>query len=175
MPRQSKNRLDTVNSGPEAPHHSFPSTKNASGRPSGEICGLVDDMDEKGMWTFRKKDHSTWGQIHMPWTYSRWIRAYSLVKDALPPESRQKWEEGLVLGFSGIRNYMDGRVHNIPTHHAMALYIAGQCFDNEDWREAAKGFMARVVEEQSEGGYWSEHCGPVVGYNAVYVLSLIHI
>ena len=31
--------------------------------------------------------------------------------------------------------------------------------------------MARVVEE-TEGGYWSEHCGPVVGYNAVYVEAL---
>lgn len=133
---------------------------------------LVEAMDEKGMWTFRKKDNSTWGQIHMPWTYSRWIRAYSLVKDALPKETRKKWEEGLLLGFSGIRKKMDGRVHNIPTHHAMALYIAGQCFDNEEWRDAAQGFMARVVEEQSEGGYWSEHCGPVVGYNAVYVDAL---
>ncbi|HQN02164.1 MAG TPA: hypothetical protein PLL36_13880, partial [Candidatus Hydrogenedentes bacterium] len=27
---------------------------------------LVDAMDERGMWTFRKKDNSTWGQIHMP-------------------------------------------------------------------------------------------------------------
>ena len=133
---------------------------------------LVDDMDEAGMWTFRKKDNSTWGQIHMPWTYSRWVRAYSLVRDALPEAARAKWEQGLLLGFSGIRKYMDGGVHNIPAHHAMALYIAGQCFDNQDWRDAAKGFMARVVEEQAEGGYWSEHCGPVVGYNAVYVDAL---
>lgn len=133
---------------------------------------LVDAMDEQGMWIFRKKDNSTWGQIHMPWTYSRWIRAYALVKDVLPRESREKWEQGLVLGFSGIRKYMDGGVHNIPTHHAMALYIAGQCFDNQEWCDAAKAFMARVVEKQAEGGYWSEHCGPVVGYNAVYVDAL---
>ena len=133
---------------------------------------LVDDMDERGMWTFRKKDNSTWGQIHMPWTYSRWIRAYALVKDALPDAARATWERGLLLGFSGIRKYMDGGVHNIPAHHAMGLYIAGQCFDNPEWREAAQAYMARVVEEQTEGGYWSEHCGPVVGYNAVYVEAL---
>ncbi|HPV37746.1 MAG TPA: hypothetical protein PK729_10955, partial [Candidatus Hydrogenedentes bacterium] len=133
---------------------------------------LVDDMDERGMWTFRKKDNSTWGQIHMPWTYSRWIRAYALVKDALPDAARATWEQGLLLGFSGIRKYMDGGVHNIPAHHAMGLYIAGQCFDNPEWREAAQAYMARVVEEQTEGGYWSEHCGPVVGYNAVYVEAL---
>jgi hypothetical protein len=133
----------------------------------GEV--LVNEMDTEGKWIFRKKDNSTWGQIHMPWTYSRWIRAYHLVGDALPEASRKKWEEGLLLGFSGIRNYMDGNVHNIPTHHAMALYIAGVCFDNEDWRSAATAFMAKAVGEQDPVGFWSEHFGPVVGYNAVYV------
>ncbi|MCC6486584.1 MAG: hypothetical protein IT364_03725 [Candidatus Hydrogenedentes bacterium] len=133
---------------------------------------LADAMDENGMWTFRKKDNSTWGQIHMPWTYSRWMRAYVLVKDALPAESRAKWEKGLRLGFSGIRKYMDGGTHNIPTHHAMALAIAGQAFDNADWRDTAKGFMARVVAEQNPVGFWSEHSGPVVGYNRVYIDAL---
>jgi hypothetical protein len=133
---------------------------------------LVDDQDEKGMWIFRKKDNSTWGQIHMPWTYSRWIRAYQLVGAALPPETKAKWEKGLLLGFSGIRGYADGGVHNIPTHHAMALYIAGECFANEEWQSAAKAFMARVVEAQDPAGFWSEHHGPVVGYNEVYVDAL---
>ncbi|MBO5689336.1 MAG: hypothetical protein J6S73_05350, partial [Lentisphaeria bacterium] len=31
---------------------------------------LVDEQDAKGMWIFRKKDNSTWGPIHMPWTYT---------------------------------------------------------------------------------------------------------
>ncbi|MBM3476980.1 MAG: hypothetical protein FJX75_27230 [Armatimonadetes bacterium] len=133
---------------------------------------LVDDQDEKGMWIFRKKDNSTWGQIHMPWTYSRWIRAYQLIGDALPAETKAKWEQGLLLGFNGIRRYADGGVHNIPTHHAMALYIAGECFGNEEWKSAAKAFMARVVESQDPAGFWSEHYGPVVGYNEVYVDAL---
>ncbi|MHB8996625.1 MAG: hypothetical protein ACYC63_15370 [Armatimonadota bacterium] len=130
---------------------------------------LVEDQDAKGMWTFRKKDNSTWGQIHMPWTYSRWIRAYALVKDALPADSRAKWEQGLLLGFKGIRGYMNGKPHNIPCHHAMALYIAGTVFDNPEWREAAKSFMAKVVAEQDPAGFWSENFGPVIGYNEVYV------
>lgn len=133
---------------------------------------LVDAMDERGMWTFRKKDNSTWGQIHMPWTYSRWIRAYTLVREALPAETREKWERGLMLGFTGIRKYADGGTHNIPTHHAMGLYIAGVCFENEDWKAAATRFMARVVSEQDPAGFWSENFGPVVGYNKVYVDAL---
>jgi len=133
---------------------------------------LVDAQDEAGKWIFRKKDNSTWGPIHMPWTYSRWIRAYHLVRDALPQADREKWERGLLLGFKGIRRYADGGVHNIPTHHAMALCIAGVCFDNEDWRDAAQAFMARAVGEQDPVGYWSEHSGPVVGFNRVYVDAL---
>lgn len=133
---------------------------------------LVDDQDADGKWIFRKKDNSTWGQIHMPWTYSRWIRAYELVGGALPEATRKRWEEGLLLGFGGIRNYMDGGVHNIPCHHAMALYIAGECFENEEWKQAAAGMMRRVVEHQDPGGYWSEHSGPVVGYNRVYVEAI---
>ena len=133
---------------------------------------LVDDQDAAGMWIFRKKDNSTWGQIHMPWTYSRWIRAYLLVRDALPPASREKWEKGLLLGFKGIRRYADGNVHNIPTHHAMALTIAGAAFANEEWKQAAGKMMARVVEKQDPAGFWSENFGPVVGYNQVYVDAL---
>ncbi len=45
---------------------------------------LIDDADAEGKWVFRKKDGSTWGKIYMPWTYSRWIRAYGIVRDAMP-------------------------------------------------------------------------------------------
>ena len=134
---------------------------------------LVDDQDENGMWIFKKKDLSTWGQILMPWTYSRWIRAYVLVKDALPPADRQKWEKGLLLGFKGIRLIMDSpRIQNIPCHHAMALYIAGQVFKNKEWRDAATAYQHRVIRDQFPEGYWTENFGPVVSYNMVYVEAL---
>ncbi len=133
---------------------------------------LVDAQDEEGKWIFRKKDNSTWGMILMPWTYSRWIRAYVLVKDALPPASRAKWEKGLLLGFAGIRKNELARVHNIPCHHAMALYIAGVAFKNEEWKKAAREFQQKVMAEQFPEGYWSENSGPVVSYNMVYLDAL---
>lgn len=133
---------------------------------------LVDDQDERGMWIFRKKDNSTWGQIHMPWTYSRWIRAFDLVRDAMPADRRAKWEAGLRLGFSGIRKYMDGTPHNIPCHHAMALAIAGRIFTEPDWQAGAAAMMHKVIEEQDPAGFWSENFGPVVGYNKVYIDAL---
>src|SRR5687768_3346803 len=55
---------------------------------------LIADQDEKGMWEFRKKDSSTWGKIYMPWTYSRWIRTFDLIKEGMPSDRRAKWEKG---------------------------------------------------------------------------------
>ena len=110
------------------------------------------------------------GQIHMPWTYSRWIRAYALVRDACPgPRARS--ERGLLLGFKGIRSTPMAASTTSPPQ-AMALMIAGVCFNNEEWQQAARRFMARVVEKQDPVGFWSEHFGPVIGYNAVYVDAL---
>lgn len=134
---------------------------------------LVDDQDADGKWIFKKKDYSTWGQIHMPWTYSRWIRAYVLVKDAMPAAQRAKWEKGLKLGFEGIRKEQMGpRLQNIPCHHAMALYIAGQVFKNEDWKQAAAEYQGRIIKEQYPEGFWTENSGPVVSYNMVYSEAL---
>ncbi|MCX7825193.1 MAG: hypothetical protein N2689_06505 [Verrucomicrobiae bacterium] len=133
---------------------------------------LIADQDKNGAWIFRKKDNSTWGQTLMPWTYSRWIRAFALIKGAMPVERRRHWENGLLLGFNSISKGCLGHVHNIPTHHAMALYCAGDCFGRDDWKQQARAFMAKVVAAQNPGGWWSEHRGPVVLYNFVYVDAL---
>jgi hypothetical protein len=134
---------------------------------------LIADMDEQGMWEFRKKDGSTWGQIYMPWTYSRWIRAYGLIREAMPPERRAKWEAALIKGYTGIaKRELGGRALNIPAHHAMGLYHAGELFDKPEWREQAAKFLHRVVDEQDPAGFWTENFGPVVNYNFVYVDAL---
>ena len=133
---------------------------------------LIEAQDEQGMWTFRKKDYSTWGQILMPWTYSRWIRAYHLVRDAMSDDARARWEQALLLGFEAISKTALHRIHNIPAHHAMGLYCAGIVFEREDWKAQAQTFLGKVVETQSPYGWWSEHVGPVVGYNFVYSEAL---
>lgn len=130
---------------------------------------LIEDQDANGMWVFRKKDGSTWGKIYMPWTYSRWIRAYGLIKDAMPAPRRARWEQALKLGFEGIAAHELKQVHNIPTHLAMALYCAGQVMARPAWCTQASAFMKQVVAAQDPGGFWSEHLGPVVNYNFVYV------
>ncbi len=133
---------------------------------------LTETQDKKGQWVFRKKDNSEWGNHYNPWVYSRWIRAYSLIKDAMPRESRNTWEKGLRLGYGGIARASFRTVHNIPTHHAMGTFIAGQALGQKPWSTAAAAFMTRVVAAQDPNGFWSEHYGPVVNYNRVYVEAI---
>ena len=133
---------------------------------------LIKAQDIKGMWTFRKKDNSTWGQIYMPWTYSRWIRAYSLVREGMPADRRAKWDKALLLGFTGIEHEAIKEIQNIPAHDAMALYLAGKVFNKPVWSTTATSFLHKVAAAQFPGGYWTENVGPVVGYNFVYVDAL---
>ena len=134
---------------------------------------LIADADPDGRWEFRKKDGSTWGQIYQPWTYSRWVRSYVLVRDAMPAERRARWDRALRLGYGGIsKELLRGRMANIPAHHAMGLYIAGKLFGEEAWTRQATEFLHRVVAAQSADGYWSEHSGPVVTYGYVYSEAL---
>jgi hypothetical protein len=130
---------------------------------------LIADQDARGQWEFRKKDGSTWGPIYMPWTYSRWIRAYGLIKEGMPADRRTKWENALTLGYEGIAKRELETVHNIPTHHAMGLYFAGKALDRPQWCEQASAFMKRVIATQDPAGFWSENKGPVVNYDFVYV------
>lgn len=157
----------------EHPDNPYYQSEEVLAAIGGGGIALVEAQDETGRWRFDKKDGSYWGQIHQPWTYSRWIRAYHLVGHALPDDVREIWEEGLLHGYEHIaRPYPGAGIHNIPTHHAMGLYIAGVAFDNEDWRDRARGFMARAVDVQDPVGFWSENFGPVVAYNYVYSDSM---
>jgi hypothetical protein len=133
---------------------------------------LIADADPQGRWMFRKKDNSTWGMIHMPWTYSRWIRTFGLIREAMPPDRRAAWEKALLNGYENISKSCLGSLVNIPTHHAMGLYIAGRTLQRPDWCEQASGFLHRLADHQSPNGYWSEGEGPVVAYNYVYVDAL---
>lgn len=130
---------------------------------------LIDDQDAEGRWEFRKKDGSTWGKIYMPWVYSRWIRSYGLIREAMPPDRRARWLKALELGFSGISRTALNHIQNIPAHHAMSLYFAGRLLGKPEWMDQAKAFIAKVVAAQHPDGYWSENVGPVVNYNFVYV------
>ena len=133
---------------------------------------LIEDMDEHGQWEFRKKDGSTWGKISMPWTYSRWIRTYGLIRNEMPVDRRARWAQAFDRGFSYIEKTQLGRPHNIPAHLAMALYIAGKELDRPTWRERGAQFLRKVSQAQLEGGYWTEGEGPLVHYNFVYLDAL---
>src|ERR1051325_3876104 len=121
---------------------------------------------------FRKKDNSTWGLHYDPWVYSRWVRTYSLIRNAMPPERRARWQKALELGYSGVEKHELPHVHNIPAHHAMGLYVAGKALDRPEWCERARAFLAQVAQAQDTNGFWSEHVGPVALHNLVDVDAL---
>lgn len=137
---------------------------------------LISQQKSDGEWVFRTHDGGEWGDIYMPWTYSRWIRTYGLIAGALPPDERTRWQIALTLGFTGIaKSKLHGDLHfieNIPTHHAMALYIASQLFHRPDWKQKAIAYLHAAIKAQNPGGFWTENLGPVVNYNFVYMDTL---
>ena len=139
---------------------------------AGEV--LTETQDKYGRWIFRKKDNSEWGMIHKPWVYTRWIRAYLLLRESLPPEAREAWETGLKRGYNSLEKSLRnrGKTHNIAAYHAAGLYAAGIAFQREDWKKTAAAFMHAVIAQQAADGFWSEHFGPVVNYNFVYLDAL---
>ena len=138
---------------------------------------LIDAQDANGQWLFNKKDGSTWGQIYQPWTYTRWLRAFQMIRDDMPPAVRARWEKALLLGYTGISaeertNDSTNNLHNIPAHHALGLYLACKIFDRPEWCKQGAAFLHRIADSQSGEGYWSEHEGPIVLYGTVYVEAL---
>lgn len=134
---------------------------------------LIDAQDLKGQWVFNKKDGSVWGMIYQPWTYSRWLRAFQMIRDAMPATERARWEKALLLGYNGISvEERTATLHNIPAHHAMGLYFACKIFGRPEWCTQAAAFLHREAAAQYPDGYWSEHSGPVVLYDTVYVDAL---
>ncbi len=152
-------------------------------------------QDAKGMYPFDKKDGSNWGPIYMPWTYLRWMVTYQLMVADLSPADRATWTEGLTLGYGGIAatelsshsNIYPGPltgapplqpgevrpwIHNIPCHHAAGLFIAARQFGRPEWEKQAREYMQLVIAAQSPHGWWTEHRGPVVLYNRVYIEAL---
>jgi hypothetical protein len=109
----------------------------------------------------------------MPWTWSRWIRAYGIIKDAMPADRRARWDKAMVMGVEGmIRDDLSKPIQNIPATDAAAIYHAGQIFGRDDWKKAGADYLHRTAEAQDPGGFWSEHVGPVINYNIVYVDAL---
>jgi hypothetical protein len=152
-------------------------------------------QDVAGRYAFDKKDGSNWGKVYMPWTYLRWMIAYQVMAADLAPADRAVWAEGLQLGYAGIAateftsrsgiypGPLTGHpplkpgevipwVHNIPCHHAAGLFVAGRHFGRPEWQEQARAYIQLVVAAQSAHGWWTEHSGPVVAYNRVYLEAL---
>jgi hypothetical protein len=134
---------------------------------------LIEAQDKNGEFLFIKKDGSTWGQVYQPWIYTRWLRAFEIIRTAMPPDRRAKWEKALEMGYQGISGEeRTATYHNMPTHNAMGLYDAGKIFNHPEWCAQSAAYLHHVADLQNPSGYWSEHSGPLIQYNRVYVEAL---
>ncbi len=131
-----------------------------------------------GRVEFVKVDGSKWGPTYMPWSMYHWLETYALLQNLLDPQRRARWEDGLILAYTGIAGELEkAAVHNIPTWNGMALYRAGQVFERPAWQDQGREVIYRAVQAQTPQGYWREHHGPTTTYNFVYVhaIGLYHI
>ena len=99
---------------------------------------LIAAQDTDGRFPFYGSDGEAYGRTYLPWTCSRWVRAYAVVKDAMPTDAEARWQRALSVTFAGIAAELRiSPVQNIPAHHAMALYVAGRALDRPQWRRLA--------------------------------------
>ena len=105
---------------------------------------LIDELDEDGKWEFRKKDNSTWGRVAMPWTYRRWVCTYSIIRDEMPEADRDLWGEVLERSYGQIAERELSGYTNIPAFHASGLYVAGEVFGRQEWKDQVRDYNARA-------------------------------
>ena len=151
---------------PENPYYHAPRLLEAIAR-GGEVW--FEQQGEDGTWQLLRKNGDDWGRFRSSFVESHWVTTYHLVRDALPEASRRKWETGLLRCLKHVPGMLaKASVNNQPLRHALALYIGGVCFENDEWKRAASVYMAKTAAGQNPAGFWSEHSGPAVAYSMAY-------
>jgi hypothetical protein len=148
--------------------------KDLLARIESAINALLPNIDNDGRINLVGTDGKIWQKHYDPWLYLHMIRTYNLVKGEIDQNLEAKWRSVLEKGFTGIayRELPIAPPHNLPLVQAVALSIASKTFDKPMWGTIANAFIRSVISRQSEDGYWSEHLGPVVDYNFVYMNAL---
>jgi len=140
------------------------------------ICKAVqawrDFQYPDGQMEFIKVNGECWGPIYMPWSWYFWLETYIMLADVLPEETKADWRTGMFPGFESYAKQDPEHVHNIPVWQAMTVHRAGQYFGRQDWIDGGDALIANTCKAQHPDGFWAEHKGPTIGYNAVYMFAL---
>lgn len=138
------------------------------------VKALLDGIGKDGTTELVGADGAVWKRHLDPWLYLHMIRTYSIIGEELDPDLEKRWRRVLVEGFGRIaeQELPHSLRHNLPLVQAVALNVASSVFDKPHWQNVARTFIRNVIAEQSPEGYWSEHQGPIVDYNFVYLYAL---
>lgn len=138
------------------------------------VKALLDGIGKDGTTDLVGTDGAVWKRHHDPWLYLHMIRTYAIVREKMSPSLEQRWRQLLLEGFGRIadRELLHARPHNLHLVQAVALHKAGTVFQKPRWQNAARTYIRTVIAAQNPEGYWSEHEGPVVDYNFVYLYAL---
>ncbi len=85
-----------VNKHPENPYYKNEEILNLC------FCGgdaLRNAQDNEGKVEFVKIDSSKWGKTYMCWSMFHWLETFRLLKNFLPSERANSWQEGLSIAF----------------------------------------------------------------------------
>lgn len=138
------------------------------------ISAALEQMDEQGSSALIGWDGKKWEDHHDPWLYLHLIRTSVLVGKELDPSIAGRFEQRLRTGCTQLdRQLRVATGHdNLLLVRAVALHCAGRHWGNTGWMNSAERIIRRVIAAQHGDGYWSEHQGPVVDYNFVYLYAL---
>ncbi|KAF0219933.1 MAG: hypothetical protein FD174_1657 [Geobacteraceae bacterium] len=138
------------------------------------VQAVLPDIGSDGRSDLVGTDGKVWQRHYDPWLYLHMIRTYSIVKGRINHDVEQKWLEALETGFNAIasKELILAKPYNLQLVQAVALSMAAKTLHKPQWEHVSSNFIRTVISNQSEDGFWSEHNGPLVDYNFIYMNAL---
>lgn len=118
--------------------------------------------------------HIAAARMRPEWPLYILSQVYSLLKDELPPATRQAWE---AYAADYVRTEPERPLFRTAPNHeavsALAVFRAGQVFGKPEWMEKGRALMRRQLPRQTELGYFDEGAGPSMKYNGVQLAAML--
>lgn len=121
-------------------------------------------------------DHTARNRGTLEWPLYTLCQVYELLEDELDPQRKKAWKDYAAYYVSVRANrpffYTSW---NHEGWSSLAIYRAGQVFDEPQWREFGLRMMHQLLKVQEDLGYFDEgpHHGPSMKYSQVQVHAML--